>query len=183
MSSVPKSKRSPHDFETPTKLHKVRSAVTELAINDFGYDKERLEAKIKKFEESVVNFERKEEVVASMRRKNESFFADFVKKETDVVLDIVRKATLEFEMGNSIFPSGAALMSEFRERRRHLDESVGWLHCLKYELQYIAETLPGDKNRYVNVSDEIETTISMVKGVRRAANKFLRKDKEQKKTT
>ena len=182
MSSVPKSRRSPHDFETPTKLRKVRAKVTELAINDFGYDKERVELKIKKFEESVVNFERKEEIVASMRRKNESFFTNFVEKETDVVLDIIRNATIEFESGNSIYPSGAALMAEFRERRRHLDEAVGWLHCLKQELQYIAETLPGDKNRYVNVSDEIEELIRMVKGVRRAANKFIKKDNRQKAT-
>ena len=183
MSSVPKSRRKPHDFQTPTKLHKIRELITELAVNDFGYDKERLEEKIKRFEQSMTNIEpeRKAAIVAKMRWKNESFFTKFVEKETDTLLDLARWAVFEFEMGNSIFPTGLSRVAEFRERRKHLDAAIGWLHCMKQELQYIAETLPGDKNRYVPLSDEIEVLIDMVKGVRRSANRFLKKDSVQTK--
>ena len=38
MSGVPKSCRKKHDFETPHKLRALRKTITELAINDFGYD-------------------------------------------------------------------------------------------------------------------------------------------------
>ena len=175
MSSVPISRRKPHEFQTPTRLKAIRKKVTELAINDFGYDKERYEKKIKKFEESVVDFARKDEIVKSMRAKNESFYSDFVQEETLVTRDIARKIICEFEIGNSIYPSGEARVSEYKERRKHLDEAIGWLYSLKQELQYIAEILPCDKNAYESVTDEIESVIPMVKGVRRAANKFLRK--------
>jgi len=175
MSSVPKSRRQPHNFETPKKLKAIRKRVTELAVNDFGYDKERLEIKIQKFADSVTNFERKDAIVASMRAKNESYYADFVEDETKVTRNMARKIICEFEMGNSIFPSGDARVSEYRERRRHLNEAIGWLFSLKQELQYIAETLPCDANRYESLIDEIESAIPMVKGVRRAANKFLKK--------
>ena len=175
MSSVPISRRQKHNFETPRKLRLLRRKVTELAINDFGYDRARQEAKIQKFEDSVTNFERKDEIVASMRLKNESYYADFVEEETVVTRDIVRKIVFEFESGNSIYPSGEARVAEFRERRKHLDEAIGWLYCLKQELQYIAEILPCDANKYESLTDEIEAIIPMVKGVRRAANKFLKK--------
>ena len=181
MSSVPKSKRKKHDFETPHKLHKLRLAVTELSINNFGYDRKRMEEKIQRFESGMVDFERKAEVVARMRQKNESYYADFVKEETVVTRDMARMIICEFEIGNSIFPSGEARVAEFRKRREHLDECIGWLLSLKQELQYIAEVLPCDINKYVPLSLEIEKLISMVKGVRRSANRFLRsKPKEEK---
>ena len=183
MSSVPKSKRKKHDFETPHKLHKLRLAVTELAINDFGYDRQKMEEKIRRFETGLTNFERKAEVAARMRQKNESYYADFVKEETVVTRDMARMIICEFEMGNNIFPSGEARVAEFRKRREHLDECIGWLFSLKEELQYIAEVLPCDINKYAPISLEIEKLISMVKGVRRSANRFLRrKPKEENKT-
>jgi len=124
MSGVPQSRRKKHDFETPHKLRQLRTKITELAINDFGYDKERLELKIQKFENGVTDFERKADVVASMRRKNENFYTDFVQRETDVTVNMARKIVTEFELGNSIYPSGEAKVAEFRERRKHLDECM-----------------------------------------------------------
>ena len=191
MSSVPKSKREDHDFMADHNLRELRKRITELAINDFGYDRDRLEEKIKKFEESLVNIEpeRKAQIVERMRKKNESYYADFVEEETVETRAILRKAVQEFELGNSVFPSGDAKIAEYCDKRRHLNEAVGWLKCLKQELQYIAETLPGDKNRFeslTGVEDDkenkgaIEIEISLIKGVRRAANKFLKAETEKK---
>ena len=197
MSSVPKSRREEHDFMASHNLREIRKRVTEMAINDFGYDRDRLEEKIKKFEDSLVNIEpeRKAEIVARMRKKNESYYADFVDEETEVTRDLLRKAVCEFELGNSIFPSGDARLMEYCEKRKHLDMAVGWLFCLKQELQYIAETLPGDKNRFESLTGyeddkecegakkrkgAIEIEIALIKGVRRAANKFLKAESEKK---
>jgi len=147
-----------------------------MGMYGFGYDKERYEARIQKFADSITNFERKDDIVASMRAKNMAYYSDFLKEEIVITRDIMRKAICEFEIGNSIFPSGLAKVAEFRERRKHLDECIGWLHAIKQELQYIAEILPVDKNKFVNISNDIEQAIVMVKGVRRAANKFLKQN-------
>jgi hypothetical protein len=190
MSSVPKSRREKHDFMASHKLREIRKLVTELAINDFGYDKDRLEKKIKRFEDGLTNMdpERKADIVRRMREKNESYYANFVAEETIETRKILRKITQEFELGNSIFPSGDALLMEYCEKRKHLDNAIGWLYCLKQELQYIAETLPGDKNRFEYLTGvqedergEIENEISLIKGVRRAANKFLKAKKKKNK--
>ena len=189
MSSVPKSRREKHDFMASHNLREIRRRVTELAVNDFGYDRDRLEEKIRRFEDGLnVESERKKEIAERMRRKNEGYYADFVEEETKATRDILRKVVCEFEIGNSIFPSGDAKFMEFCEKRRHLDEAIGWLFCLKQELQYIAETLPCDKNRFASLTGdpsdkekggEIEKEISLIKGVRRAANKFLKAEGEK----
>lgn len=182
MSSVPKSRRKQHDFLASHKLIDIRHRVTELALYDFGYDKDRLEEKIQKFADANLNIdpERKAEIIARMRKKNESYYADFVDEETVETRRLIRMAACEFELGNSIFPSGETKFTEFCERRKHLNAAIGWLNCLKQELQYIAETLPGDKNRYEGISKDIEEEISLMKGVRRAANKFLSPKKKTK---
>lgn len=175
MSGVPAGRREAHDFLANHHLTELRKLITELAINDFGYDRTKVEKKIDRFAEWYVG-DNKDEVIERMRRKNESFYEDFVKDETAITRNILRDAVAEFEMGNSIFPSGTALMEEYTEKRLHLDRAVGHLFVLKQEIQYIAETLPGDKNRYEELIKKTEKEISLVKGVRRAANKYLKKD-------
>ena len=180
MSSVPKSRREKHDFLANHKLKQIRKRITELAINDFGYDKEKLEKQIQRFSEHIGEFEGKEETIRKKREKNVSFYADFVEEETIITRQILRDAVFEFELGNSIFPSGEALLVEYCERRKHLNNAIGHLNCLKQELCFIAETLPGDKNRYDNITAEIKEEIALIKGVRKAANKYLAgKNKEK----
>ena len=172
--SVVKSGRKSHDFETPRKLKQIRRAVTEMGINGFGYDKERYEARIQKFADSITDFDRKDEIVARMRLKNQQFYSDFTKEEIIETRNIMRRIICEFEIGNSVWPTGISRVAEYKERRLHLDRCIGWLHAIKQELQYIAETLPTDKNKYASISEDIEKAITMVKGVRRAANKYLK---------
>ena len=176
MSGVPAGRREAHDFLANHHLTELRKLITELAINDFGYDREKVQKKIEHFSQWYKN-DNKDEIVARMREKNESFYEDFVQEETTITRQILRDTVAEFEMGNSIFPSGEALLEEYKEKRLHLDRAVGHLNVLKQELQYIADTLPGDKNRYETLIKTIEKEISLVKGVRRAANKYLKEDK------
>ena len=191
MSGVPKSRREEHDFMASHNLREIRKRITELAVNDFGYDRDRLEKKIKKFEESLVSIEpdHKAEIVVRMRKKNESYYASFVEEETKVTRDLLRRAVCEFELGNSLFPSGDARFMEYCEKRKHLDRAIGWLFCLKQELQYIAEILPGDKNRFESLAGygddqegkgTIDMEIALIKGVRRSANKFLKEGGEKR---
>ena len=178
MSNVPVSRRKDHDFITNHKMHNLRKRITELAINDFGYDHDRVEKQIEKFAEYIQNQPNAEETIAKMREKNESYYKDFVQEETVITRDIFRKIVSEYEIGNSIFPDGEALIEEFKERRLHFDLAVGWIFCMKQELQYIAETLPGDKNRYEKICDELEELVRLVRGVRRSANRFLKQKKK-----
>ena len=173
MSGVPKGRREKHDFLATHNLMKIRKEVTELAVYSFGYNKERQDKKIERFEEWAAK-NGKEDVIAWMRAKNGGFYEEFVEEETRETRQILRNAVAEYELGNTIFPSGDSKMEEYREKRAHLNRAAGHLHVLIQELQYIADILPCDKNKYAALIQTIREEIRLIKGVRRAANKYLR---------
>lgn len=65
-------------------------------------------------------------------------------------------------------------MSEFEERRLEMDRALVCCNKLQDELQYIAETLPADKNRYMAIVLEVEKEFEMIKALRQSDNRFLK---------
>ena len=63
-------------------------------------------------------------------------------------------------------------MEELIQRRIHQDEAIGQCHRLAQELQYAIETLPVDVNTYLQFGEAIQTEITLIKGWRKADNKF-----------
>ena len=56
-----------------------------------------------------------------------------------------------------------------------MDRAIVCCEKLQNELQYIAETLPADKNKYMNIVLEIKAEEDMIKALRKADNRFLKK--------
>ena len=65
-------------------------------------------------------------------------------------------------------------MSEFEERRLEMDRALVCCNKLQDELQYIAETLPADKNTFMNIVLEIQAEYETIKKLRQADNRFLK---------
>ncbi len=181
--SVPKGKRTQSRFEANHQYYKLRDAVTELMIRDFGFSKEKYEAKIERYRQTHQGAENLDAVVERWRAKADAFNRWFIDKECDAVLEILRRIESEFTWGNSIFPSDTpARNMEYCDRRRHIDNAIGQCYVLKQELQYIIRTLPVDLNKYTRFAEAIDTQISLYKGVRQADNRLIRKkDKPKKK--
>ena len=174
MSNVPKSRRKQHDFETTRQMTQLRKDITEAVINDFGYDTDRYQKMIDRYAYARRDQPNVAETVAKMQAKHDSFYDAFIEDETRVVMQIWRDIVKEFELGNAIFPSGKALLAEYCERRLHFDRCIGHIRVLRSELQFIAETLPVDKNKYDNLAERIISLIALVKGVRQSSNRFLK---------
>jgi hypothetical protein len=66
-------------------------------------------------------------------------------------------------------------MAEFEERRLEMDRALICCNKLQDELQYIAETLPADKNKYMNIVLEVQAEFDMIKKLRQSDNRFLKK--------
>ena len=169
MSRVKESEKKPHDFLAPKKLRAIRKRATELSIIRFGYDGEKVDRIAEK--RSLGDPERKERIKAMY----EEYYTGYINREREKVEDIIRKAVFMFELGNDIIPTGDTKIMEYCERRKYLDLAVGHLGCLVQELEYIAETLPCDKNRFETLINDIGEAKTLVKGVRRAANKYIKK--------
>ena len=184
MSNVPLGKRDKRENEDGSAkdpflashhLKILRKEITDLMLLDFGFDKSRRDKEIERYAQRFSYLENADEVVERYRKKAEAFQYWFIDHECNKVIEIMQRIVQEFEWGNSIFPTqGPALLMEYCERRKHLTDAAGLCNVLKQEIQYIAETLPVDKNKYDRFSEACEYQISLIKGVRQAGNKFLK---------
>ena len=102
-----------------------------------------------------------------------------IKEECRTVAAKGAELTGSLRTANTIYPS---YMSEFHERRVYMDRAMGACNVLQDELQYIAEAVYADKNKFTALVLEIETLFKKIKSVRQADNRFLRelKDVNQK---
>lgn len=71
-------------------------------------------------------------------------------------------------------------MVEFTERRLEMGRAMECCNALQDELQYIAEVLPADKNKYMAIVLEVETEFNWIKSLRQSDNRFLKHLKDKK---
>lgn len=169
--SVLKSKRKASQFEVFHHLYKMRKEITELLLRDFGYSFEkaakRLDRKFGRPYEQLSEAERERYDRTKVRW--EAFDDWFIYDQRQTIVDCLRGITREVYIANSIYPT---CMEELVERRLHQDKAVGLCYDLTQELQYAIETLPVDVNIYPRFGEMIQTEINLIKGWRKADNKF-----------
>lgn len=172
--AVLKNKRKQSQFEVFHHLYKVRRDITELLLRDFGYSYEKAEKRLlKKFNgRGYAELSEAEQLQYDRLKKRWEAFDDwFIYDERQVIVDCLREITKEVFIANSIYPT---CLEELYQRRLHQDEAIGQCYRLTQELQYAIETLPVDVNTYLQFGDAIQTEINLIKGWRKADNKFKR---------
>lgn len=170
--SVLKSKRKASQFEVFHHLYKVRKDITDLLLRDFGYTYEKADKRLtRQFGGRAYTelSEAEQERYDRVKKRLESFDDWFIYDERQAVVDCLREITKEVFIANSIYPT---CMEELVQRRLHQDEAIGQCYRLIQELQYAIETLPVDVNAYLRFAEEVQTEINLIKGWRKADNKF-----------
>ena len=170
--SVLKNKRKASQFEVFHHLYKMRRDITELLLRDFGYSYEKADKRLlKRFngrgyadltEAEQLQYDR-------LKQRWEAFDDWFIYDERQVIVDCLREITKHVFIANSIYPT---CEEEYIQRRLHQDEAIGQCYRLTQELQYAIETLPVDVNTYLQFGEAIQTEINLIKGWRKADNKF-----------
>lgn len=184
MSNIPKSKRKPTQFEASINLIKLRDEITKICINDFGFAYDKVMTNREKYLNQYINTPNYDDIVKRYDKRMESFNNWFIDKEQDVVLQLLRELDKEFTLGNSIYPTDNYVgLLEYAERRKHMDKAIGLCYTLRNEINYILRILPNDKNKYRGVSELIDKQINLIKGVRKADNRFLKQNKFFKQST
>lgn len=172
---VPAGRRKQSRFEARHSYYRLRDEVTALMLQDFGFSREKYQKQIEKYRKSHENAQNVDEIVQKMIKKCDSFHKWFIDKECDAVLGILREIETQFTQGNSIYPSDTpAGLSEYCERRRHINEAIGLCYALKQELNYIIRTLPVDINKYTRFDEMINKQIALYKGVRQSDNRLIK---------
>ena len=180
MSSTPKSQRTQTKFEAEHNFFALRDSITTLMLLDFGFSVEKYNSQIERYRECHKNANNVDEVVDRYRKKCESFHRWFIDEECKAISDMLRKVSEEYTIANSIYPSEtAAKISEYCQRRRHLNEAIAMCFAIKQEVQYVIRTLPVDLNKYKVYDNALNKQIALFKGIRKADNRFLRNKKEK----
>ena len=107
--------------------------------------------------------------------QEERFNTWLIEKECDLVSTNASELSGNLRVSNTIWP---AYMAEFAERRVLMDRAMGACNVLQDELQYIAEAVYADKNKFTALVLEIEALFNKIKSLRQADNRFLRQLKD-----
>ena len=177
MSNIPKSKRSESKLEALHRAYALRKKITAELMATFGYSQKKLEAHVQKMTAYVQDPEEREKMSKAIREVQDSFDSWFIRRERDRVADFCQGITEHLRAANTIWPTN---LSEYEERRIEIDRAIICCEKLQDKLQYIAETLPADKNKYMNIVLEIEAETTTLRALRKADNRFKKKIEQEK---
>ncbi|MBR2209443.1 MAG: hypothetical protein IJ859_11605 [Synergistaceae bacterium] len=108
--------------------------------------------------------------------REERFNAWLIKEECSTVAKRSADLTGNLRLGNTIFPckDSPAFMNEISERRLNMDRAIGACNVLLDELQFIAEAVYADKNKFTALALKIKNLFDRIKSVRQSDNRFLK---------
>ena len=118
--------------------------------------------------------EEREQINENLR--NERFNLWLTKEECHAVATHSNNLTSNLRMANTIFPDSKlpTFLAELNERRVCMDRTLGACNVLQDELQYIAEAVYADKNKFTPLTLEVEALFNKIKAIRQADNRFWR---------
>ena len=106
----------------------------------------------------------------------ERFNMWLIKEECNTIASTSADISRNLRTANTIFPT---YMSEYEERRNFMNRALAACNVLQDELQYVADAIYADKNKFTALVLDIETLFRKIKSIRQADNRFLRQLKER----
>lgn len=171
MSDIPKSRRSESKLEAVHKAYAIRQRIVQELMISFGYSQKKFEKHIEKVTAYIKNENDRKARQDILREMEKDFDLWVIEKERDDILTYAKGIVNHLIAANTIYPT---YPTEFEERRVEMDRAMECCNCLQQELQYIAEVLPADKNKYMSIVLEVEAEFQMIKKLRQSDNRFLK---------
>lgn len=168
MSEVVKSKRKPSRLEAQHLAIQVRMRIKTELMASFGYSQRRMEAHIRKATAYIQNDEEREATAQHLREMEEGFDVWYIAEERRAIHDLSREISHHIRAANTIWP---VYKAEYIQRRTEWNAAMAACNKLQDELQYIAEALPADKNRYMGIVLDVERLFNTIKSIRQSDNK------------
>ena len=129
----------------------------------------------KRAENLRINFEHADTPEQCNSLKEEIYAEKFnqwlIKEECRTVASISAELSGSLRSANTIWPT---YMSEFTERRNYMNKAMAACNVLQDELQYTAEAVYADKNKFTALILDIAALFKKIKSVRQADNRFLK---------
>ena len=133
--------------------------------------------RIESLEEKLTNEKTEEKILeAKENLREERFNLWLIKNECREIATKAADLTGSLRTANTIFPDKnlPSVIVEANERRLWMDRALGACNVLQDELQYIAEAVYADKNKFTALVLDINALFNKIKKVRQADNRFLK---------
>ena len=169
MSDIPKSKRAWSKLEALDKAIAIRGELSRELLISFGLSQKHIDAAVKKATKGLQG-EEKDILASKIREMYAGFIPWFIERHRNRVDDLAGDIEAHIRGANKIWP---VWKFEYDDRRQEWNEALKACDRLQGELQFIAEQLPADKNRYKSIVLEIDDLDKMIKKIRQSDNRFL----------
>lgn len=141
-----------------------KEVTTELA-RTFGYSRTKFEKHLEAMTKYIPAGPEREKAVAQIREQEQDFNLWLIEQERKRMHDLSRDIPLHLRAANSIWPS---CQLELDARRLELDKAIAACWMLMDELQYVAEALPADFNKFTKLALKIEELVNKIKALRKS---------------
>lgn len=168
MSEVVKGKRSESRLEAQHLAIQIRLRIKSELMVTFAYSQKRFETHLRKATEYIQNSTERDAVKQRFREMEEGFDIWFIEDERKAIHALTRDISHHIRAANTIWP---VYRVEFLQRRTEWNEAMVACNRLQDELQYIAEVLPSDKNKYMQIVLDVERLFNALKALRQSDNK------------
>lgn len=176
MSDIKVGDRTESKLKAQHKAYDIRRRITAELMSSFGYSQKKLEKHVKAMTAGIRDEAAQEEAAARIRELEQDFSCWFIQHERDRIVDLTQDISIHIRKANTIWPD---YWSEFVERRLEWDRAMEGCNALQDELQYIAESLPADKNKYMSIVLDVQTLFEMIKSLRQSDNRFKKHLKDK----
>lgn len=151
----------------------IRKKLTQLVKVLSLQSQKRLE----KLEDELHNARDEEQQLKAREAIREEKFNDWlILQECERVNNKGAELMDTLRTANTIYPD---YMSEYEERRVLMGRAMGACNVLQDELQYIADSVYADKNKFTPLVLEIEALFNSIRALRQADNRFLKTLKDK----
>ena len=164
-TSVPVHKRTPSRLEAHHLALEISKEVTTELARTFGYSRTKFEKHLEAMTKYIPAGPERETAVAQIREQEQDFNLWLIEQERKRMHDLSRDIPLHLRAANSIWPS---CQLELDARRLELDKAIAACWMLMDELQYVAETLPADFNKFTKLALKIEELVNKIKALRKS---------------
>ena len=163
--SIPKHQRSPSRLNAQHMAKKISLEITTELARTFGYSKAKFEKHVEAMTKHLPPGPDREQAAQQIREQEQEFNLWLIEQERKKKHDLSRDIPLHLRGANSIWPS---CQLELDERRLELDKAIAACGKLQDELEYVAEAIPADFNKYTGIVLEIDKLVAHIKNLRKS---------------
>lgn len=166
--SVLKEKRQETPFTVRINALDMRQKITEYSFRRFGKKPRTMPKQPSNWEKwsdkSREDWTRKEEEKLANAEKFDDWF---ITNERTIIDRMLRRILFDIDKANIMRP---VTVAECDKQRELMDDAIGTCSNLIHELQYIAETIPSNKNFVIKTVELIEKELRLLRGWRKSTN-------------